>query len=198
MAKKELSSPVKQKQKVIANKQTMNFAYHQSSINWKKFGIISAVVLVVLVIFAKFAILDQLAIKNEAIAARDAATSRLAKVNARMADYNKLKAEYDRLTDSTLIHFDRELVNRRDVFDFIYSEVLNRCEVSKVNIKSNELTLGLRNISLADLGELITDLNEHELVYHIELRSAYSDDSDVAIVELTIHLQKGADKNEEA
>lgn len=194
-------TPAKKPAKVFANKRTMNFAaYRKSPINVKKVAIIVGVIVVVAGVFTKFAILDQLEKKNAAVEARNAAQMRLTGQMMGMANYNELKQKYDRLTDARMNENERYLVDRVEVFDMIREEIMpiGGCSVDSVSLHNNELNLGLSGLTLQELGDLINDLEELEMVTQVELRNAYSVDSDTASMSIAIKLQKEGVVIEEA
>jgi len=187
--------------KVIANKQTMNFAYRESTVNWKKIGIIAGVLVIVMGVFTKFAIIDMLAKKNAAIEARDSAQRRLNTVMARMAKYNELEKDFNRYTDNRMNENERFLVNRVEIFEFIEDEIMEDYLIESVSLRSNDLTLNIANCSLGELGDLVEKLQEHELVNHVTYKTTHSLDGDTGSHNIVVTLQKvqeGSVDNEEA
>lgn len=184
--------------KVFASKRTMNFAYRKSPVNVKKLGIVLGIILVAVGLFSKFAIFDQLAKKNAALDARNSSQAILTGQRIGMASYKELKEEHDRLTDARMNENERYLVDRIQVFDLIRDEIMPSCVVDSVSLHNNELTLGISGLSLMEVGELTEHLREFEIVKQVELRSAYSPDSDEASMSVIIMLQKEGVVVEEA
>lgn len=199
MEKKGLSLTLNKKPtKVVANKRTMNFAYHESAINWKKLGIILGIVAVIAALFVKFAIIDQLAIKKDAQNRLQASQERLAQVNETMKSYDKLKAEYDRYSDARLNANELFLLSRVDILDIVRNHIVPECVVRSFNVRDNTISLSISNLSLADASELVFDLEEHELVTDVHVSYAESPDSDLAAMTIEIEVQKGAESDENA
>lgn len=184
--------------KVFANKRTMNFAYRKSPVNVKKLGIVLAIILVVVGLFSKFAIFDQLAKKNAALDARNSSQAILAGQKIGMSSYKELKEEYDRYSEARMNENERYLVDRIQVFDMIRDEVMPECIVDSVSLHNNELTLGISGLTLMEVSELTEHLKELEIVTQVELRNAYSQDSDIASMSIIIKLQKEGVVVEEA
>ncbi len=184
--------------KVFASKRTMNFAYRKSPVNVKKLGIVLGIILVAVGLFSKFAIFDQLAKKNAALDARNSSQAILTGQKIGMASYKELKEEHDRLTDARMNENERYLVDRVQVFDLIRDEIMPSCVVDSVSLHNNELTLGISGLSLMEVGELTEHLREFEIVTQVELRNAYSQDSDIASMSIIIKLQKEGVVVEEA
>lgn len=191
MAEKVASSkkPVK-KTKIVASKRTMNFAYHESSINPKKLCIILAVILVVGGIFAKFGILDQLAKKADAYAELAVVQDELAVINAKMAKYNELKAEYDRYSNGRMDEEEIATVSRTDVLDIVEKVVMPNALVSEIMVEGNKLELILHDISLEDSSVLVEELEKEELVVDALVSFATSEFGDEAEIHMTIYMRK--------
>ena len=184
--------------KAFASKRTMNFAYRKSPVNVKKLGIVLGIILVVVGLFSKFAIFDQLAKKNAALDARNSSQAILAGQKIGMASYKELKEEYDRYSEARMNENERYLVDRIQVFDMIRDEVMPECIVDSVSLHNNELTLGISGLTLMEVSELTEHLKELEIVTQVELRNAYSQDSDIASMSIIIKLQKEGVVVEEA
>ncbi len=183
----------KKETKTIANKRTMNFAYHKSAIDWKRLSIVLGIVVIVLVLFLKFGIVDQLARKNAALDRLSDCQNQLAVINTKMAKYNDLKAEYDRYTDARLNENETFLISRVDVLEIIEDYVMSYGTISNVKIRGNTVSLTIDGLSLEEAGELFEEMLEHEQVVDIELSYANSPDGDIATMNMVIEMQKGAE-----
>lgn len=191
MAKKVASSkqPVK-KIKAVANKRTMNFAYHESSINPKKMCIVLAIILVVGGVFAKFAILDQLAKKTAAYVELAVVQDELALINARMAKYNELKAEYDRYSNGRMDEEEVATVTRTDVLNIVEKVVMPNALVQEISITGNMLELVMHEITLEESSVLVTELEKEDLIVDALVSYATSEFGDEAEIHMTIYMRK--------
>ena len=199
MEKKGLSLNLQKKPtKVIAHKRTMNFAYHKSVVDWKRLGIVLGIVLLVVILFLKFGIIDQIARKTDAQNLLSDCQNQLAIINTKMAKYNDLKAEYDRYTDARLNENETFLISRVDVLEIIEDYVMSYGTISNVRIRGNTVNMTIDGLSLEEAGQLFTEMQEHEQILDVELAYANSPDGDIATMSIVLEMQKGAVENEDA
>lgn len=180
----------KGKSKVIASKRNMNFARHESSLNMKKLAIILLIVLIVGGVFAKFAILDQIAKKTDAYTRLAQEQDRLNAINVRMSKYNELKAEYDRYSFGRMDEDEVSTVARTDLMDIVEKVILPKAAVSMIEASGNTAEVVVHNISLEDASELVIALEEEELVSDALVSFAESEESNPTEIHMTIYLRK--------
>lgn len=181
--------PVK-KVKAVASKRTMNFAYHESSINPKKLCIVLAIILVVGGVFAKFGILDQLAKKADAYTELALVQDEMSAIKIKMAKYNELKAEYDRYSNGRMDEDEIATVSRTDVLDIVEKVVMPNALVSEITVEGNTLGLVLHDITLEDSSKLVVELEKEELIADALVSFATSEFGDDAEIHMMIYMRK--------
>lgn len=178
------------KSKSVAFKRTMNFARHESSLNLKKVAIILLVVVIVGGVFAKFAILDQLAKKTAAYAELSTAQDQLAAMNIRMTKYKEVKAEYDRYSLGRMDEEEVSTVERTALLNIVEDIIMPNALVSQIQANGNVAEVVLHGINLEQASELVTALEKEELVADALVSYAESDLSDTAEIHMTIYMRK--------
>lgn len=176
-AKKPQAAGAK-KVKAIASKRYMNFARHESSLNMKKLGIVFLILVIVGGLFAKFAIIDQLAKKTKAYDDLAVVQSELSVQNARMAKYNELKEEYDTYSFGRMDDEEVSTVARTDILDIVESVIMTDAKVSEIKVDGNVVEVAIRNIDMEQGSQLITALNEQELVSYAYPISAVDEEEE--------------------
>ena len=94
--KTKAAKKVSGKKMVTTAKVTMNFARHKSEFNPVKVGVIALAIILVTLLFTKFAILDPLQQKTDALAELSAKQDQMDILNAKLAGWDELQALYGR------------------------------------------------------------------------------------------------------
>ena len=184
-------TPVKNKKtKAIANKRIMNFARHESSIDLKKLAIILVVVAIVGGVFAKFAILDQLAKKTQAYSDLATAQDQLAAMNIRLSKYKEVKDEYDRYSMGRMDEEEVSTLERTTMLNIIESIIMEDAQVSQISASGNVAEVVIHGINLEQASVLVTALEKEEFVADALVSFAESDFSAASEVHMTIYMRK--------
>lgn len=178
------------KTKAFANKRTMNFARHESTLNLKKVAIVMLVIVVLGGVFAKFAVLDQLAKKTAAYADLSAAQDRLAAINIRMTKYNEVKAEYDRYGTGRMDEEEVSTVERTAMLNIIESVIMPNAVIGQIQASGNVAEVVLHGIDPAAASELVAALEKDELVADVLVNHAESNAIDPDQIIMTIYMRK--------
>ena len=174
-------------------KNTMNFARHQVKFNFKK--IIPALALVVIagLLFLKFGIVDQLQKKTDAMNLLASKQEQLSSMAGKLAEYDKLAAEYGRYSYGWMSENEISLVNRLDVMDLIEEKIAKLATIENFAINSNVLSLNIRGITLTQASGIVEDLETSELVSRATVYSASAEAGREASIFMSIVLTKGAE-----
>lgn len=150
------------KEKSLASKQTMNLAIRESNAarNALMIPVIAAIVLVAALV-GKYAVADRLAQVNAAQREVDELKSRTAAMQDTYADFDEVRAEYNRYTYKD---FDRSLAERMDVLALIEREILPVCQVQRLALAEKQLDLALEGSTLGDGSALVARLEADPLV----------------------------------
>ena len=108
---------------VTTAKKTMNFVNHQSSFNIKKMIPVLAVVVVVMLIFLKVGILDQLQKKTAIMNQIAQKQEQLASVSVVLSEYDELAAQYGRYSYGWMSQAEVGIVDRLQIMNLVEEKI---------------------------------------------------------------------------
>lgn len=191
MEKKEISRNTnKKKAVVVPTKKTMNFVHHQSSVNTKKIVLILLVVSVVVGLFVKIGILDQLDKKTAAYRALAVKQDQLAAINAKLAGYNELEQQYGRYSYGWMNETEVNMVSRMEVLALVEQKITPTALIEDMAVNNNVLSLNIQGITLEQASAMVKSLEESELVSSAAVYNAVAEDAEDARIYMSIILTK--------
>lgn len=131
-----------------------------------------AIALVLIGIFAKFAVVDPLASSMESGNEVSAAQARLDALIAENADYEELNAQYDRYVVPGLSEQEQNLVDRDTVIDLLQQKVMNVGYLDSLRVVSNTVTATCLGVDLSRVSSLVESLESDERVAHVTVSTA--------------------------
>lgn len=131
-----------------------------------------AIALVLIGIFAKFAVVDPLASSMESGNEVSAAQARLDALIAENADYEELNAQYDRYVVPGLSEQEQNLVDRDTVLDLLQQKVTNVGYLDSLRVVSNTVTATCLGVDLSRVSSLVESLESDERVAHVTVSTA--------------------------
>lgn len=131
-----------------------------------------AIALVLIGIFAKFAVVDPLASSMESGNEVSAAQARLDALIAENADYEELNAQYDRYVVPGLSEQEQNLVDRDTVLDLLQQKVMNVGYLDSLRVVSNTVTATCLGVDLSRVSSLVESLESDERVAHVTVSTA--------------------------
>ncbi len=192
MAKLELPKGIKSPKSTPAlpNKQTMNFVHHESSFNMAKVLPLAVVLVAISLVLVNVGIMEPL--NQKAIAYNDLAArqDQLAVINAQLAGYDELAAQYGRYSYGWMNDYEVNMVSRMDVLDLVEAKVAPVAVVDNMSVNNNILTLNIHGITLENASAMVKDLETSPLVARASLLSAVAEEAQEARISLSITLQK--------
>lgn len=183
------------KKMVTESKVTMNFARHKSDFNPGKVLGVALAIIVVALVFTKFAILDPLQVKTDALTELSIKQDQLALLNARLSGWDELQAQYGRYSYGWMTENETSLVDRMEVLKLMETKIATVATVEDFSISGNVLNLDLEGISLEQTSALVTRLEEDPLVTSATVYQASADDAEVKKVNMVIVLAKVVEEN---
>lgn len=183
------------KKMVTTAKVTMNFARHKSEFNPVKVGVIALAIILVTLLFTKFAILDPLQQKTDALAELSAKQDQMAVINAKLAGWDELQALYGRYSYGWMTENETNLVERMDIVRLLETKILPRARIEDFTISGNVLTVNLEGITLKQTSSLVTTLEADPLVTSATVYKASNDDAEVKEVNMVVILAKEVTEN---
>lgn len=175
----------------VPNKKSMNFVNHQSSFNYKRVLPLVIVLVIAVLVFFKFGILDQMQKKTDAINRLSQKQMQLSSLTGQLAEYDKLAAEYGRYSYGWMSEAEISTVDRLDVLDLVEEKIAKLATIENLAINNNVLTLNVRGITLTQAGDIVADLESSELVANASVYSASAESGQEASIFMSIVLTKG-------
>lgn len=193
--KTKAAKKVSGKKMVTTAKVTMNFARHKSEFNPVKVGVIALAIILVTLLFTKFAILDPLQQKTDALAELSAKQDQMDILNAKLAGWDELQALYGRYSYGWMTENETNLVERMDIVRLLETKILPRARIEDFTISGNVLTVNLEGITLKQTSSLVTTLEQDPLVTSATVYKASNDDAEIKEVNMVVILAKEVTEN---
>ena len=194
MAKTETKKvPKTKKTPALPSKKTMNFVHHESSFNPKKVLPLAIVAIVVIAVFAKFGIMDQLDKKTAAYGELAMRQEQLAAVNTKLAGYDELAKQYGRYSYGWMSESEVNMVTRMDVLALVEEKIAPAAVIENIAVNANVLTLNIHGITLEQASAMVKSLEESEMVTSATVYNADAATAEEASIFLSIILTKEAE-----
>lgn len=167
-------------------KTSMNLAVAQGhTINLRNTVIVSVLLLVVVVMFVKFGVVDyydRIAQKQTELSAQKA---QLAQMENKVANYDSVKAEYESY-GSYLTGSSASQVDAITVLDLVDQQIMPSARVTAISLKNNTLSLSLSGASLETIGTLAKTLDAQAIVSNVSVSTAANSTTAAADVTATM------------
>ena len=177
----------------LPSKKTMNFVHHESSINVKKMLPLILVIIVVMGVFAKFAILDPLDKKTAAYTELGLKQQQLDAVNAKLSGYDELEKEYGRYSYGWMNETEVNMVNRMDVLRMVEEEIASKAFIDNLAVNNNVLTLNIHGITLEQASAMVKSLEARGLVQSAAVYNVVAEEAEEAEIFMSIIMAKEAE-----
>lgn len=146
-------------------------------------------VLVLAVLFCKFAVIDVMGAASQAESRVSAAQSQLATLQASNADYDQVQAEYDKIGVSGLTETERGLADREQVIKLLENTAAQLGYLQAVRVSGNTVELQFSDKSLNDVSRLMQTLEDKDIVASVSVSMAKTDDKSDVVSVVTVVLQ---------
>lgn len=130
------------------------------------------IALVLIGIFAKFAVVDPLASSMASSNDVAAAQARLDALTAENADYAELNAQYDRYVVPGLTSEEQDLTDRDTVLDLLQQKVMDVGYLSSLRVMGNTATVTCLGADLNQISTLVENLETDKRVSHVTVSTA--------------------------
>ncbi len=159
-------------------KTTVNLVYRPKR-NISLMGALLSVALfaVVLVVFAKFAVIDRLTASGQALARAEELERQLAGLQESNSDYDEVLREYQHYYFSAAgsegeNNVGGAYVDCQDVMGLVDTELLHKAGIQMVNLTGNVLTVNLTKINLERASVIAKNLGENKMVREVTVSTA--------------------------
>ena len=177
----------------LPSKKTMNFVHHESSINVKKMLPLILVIVVVMGVFAKFAILDPLDEKTAAYTELGLKQQQLDAINAKLSGYDELEKEYGRYSYGWMNEDEVNMVSRMDVLHMVEEEIASKAFIDNLAVNNNVLTLNIHGITLEQASAMVKSLEARGLVQSAAVYNVVAEEAEEAEIFMSIIMAKEAE-----
>ena len=166
------------KKKVYPSKQYLNLAVKEKNGIDAKIAIPAIIAVLVLVgLFAKFAVLDRFAKVDAAQTELNNLNVERSIINAKLEDYDATVEEYKKYSVSWMDDVEKALVLKTDMIDLINSEILKNSETRSISISGNTISAQLVGLSLTDTSALIDRLYSRPDVKDVQVYTATTEEA---------------------
>lgn len=178
-------------------KTSVNLLYRErSGVSPLQAVLATAVFIVILAAFTKFAVIDRLAAAGRALREAEELEMKVAMLEQSNSDYDEVLREYQHyyftVTDSGSVQAEN-FVDCLDLFELLETEFINKAGIQTVNLMGNVLTINLTDINLERASVIAKSLSENEMVRNVEVsianRQQDSEVTEVSTVYMNIILE---------
>ncbi|MGN0073077.1 MAG: hypothetical protein ACI36W_04685 [Coriobacteriales bacterium] len=152
-------------------------------------AVMLVLVLVLALLFCKFAVIDVMGAASQAESRVSAAQSQLASLQASNADYDQIQAEYDKIGVSGLTEDERALADREQVIRLLENTAAQLGYLQAVRVSGNTVELQFSDKSLNDVSRLMQVLEDKDIVASVSVSMAKTDDKSDVVSVVTVVLQ---------
>lgn len=152
--------------------------------------------------FAQFAVIGRLNKVKQAEAELSQMHANLEMIKAAYADYDEVKAEYNRYTYQ---NYDRTIPDRLEVLALLERRVFSVCTAQSLSIAQRTITMTLGGLTLDDTSALIASLKEEPMVLDVFVSNSSSNKSqtqnpgkEATVTAITISLKDPTTIKEES
>ena len=158
----------------IPSKTTMNlYQVEHAKTNLRTAVLVGVLVLVVLMAFVKFGVLDPLGTLSQKQAQLERQQQLLTKAAEGSGDYAEVKELYDAYE----AEYGSEMIDAIAVLDMVEQRVMGRATISNIVLADNTVTLTLEGVSLQTVGELASEVEKEPMVRATNVSSAETKDN---------------------
>ena len=156
-----------------------------------------AITLVLIGVFAKFAVIDPLASGMDSSAEVAAAQAQLDELQAANENYAALNEKYARYVVTGLTEEEANLANRNAVLDLIRSNLMSVGYLSSVKVVGNTVTATCLGAELTEVSRLVERLEADSRVSHVTVSTAQGKDNAATSATIEVTLKGALDDGAE-
>lgn len=169
--------------------------YNKKQVNPVKFGIIVAIVAILIILFAKFLVFDRFAELQRAESEAASLKSQIDANYAKIKELDGLSDEYAHYTFSGMSEDEMALVSRVDVMEMINRLIVPHATVSSWSLQGNTLSLTVNDTTLSMANHMVANMGAEPIVNYSFVQTAATDGSQeltpgsVVTAQITAYLQ---------
>ena len=169
------------------DKTSINLLMRDNSVRDPKFQIILFVIFaVVLALFVKFLVVDKLAEAYDAEKAYTQMQTQIDQLRASNEKYDQVREEYSHYGNGYLNDEEKIEQNRMAMMRVIQRNVISKSEIQSVEISGNVATLTIDNIRLKTVSDIVSSLEDDDIVSFVTVSTAGTNTDSNALVTATV------------
>ena len=155
---------------------------------------VGILLLLLVVAFAKFGVFDFYDRVNQKQAELTQYQQTLAGLEAQLTDYDEVLAEYEAY-ESSRLSVDETTVSAVDALELVDRFIAPAARVASIDLQGNTLSLNLADITLDQVGVLVSTLDAQPMVAGVSVSTAATDKTNASdvMVSMVVTLQKAGD-----
>ncbi|MEG0323068.1 MAG: hypothetical protein RR547_01825 [Raoultibacter sp.] len=154
------------------------------------------VFIVLLAIFAKFAVIDPLSASMQSSAELDAAKAKLAALEVENQSYSELSDQYMHYVVTGLTEGELNRADRNELIDLLRTKVLGATYISSVKVVGNSVTIACVGANLQEVSTLVQNLEQDSRVAYVTVSTAMEREDTASTATIQIELKGASSKTE--
>ncbi|MCR4673423.1 MAG: hypothetical protein K5675_00300 [Lachnospiraceae bacterium] len=130
-------------------------------------------------LLSKFFVVDRFVAYSKLSSEVSSLQSRLDDANEKISSYGELEEEYSHYTYSGMTEEELILQDRKEVVELINHYILDKANVGSWSISGNEVNIPITGVTFQEIGGIVADLEQDEMVDHCEVVAASTSDEGV-------------------
>ncbi|MCR5544998.1 MAG: hypothetical protein K6F30_00775 [Lachnospiraceae bacterium] len=143
--------------------------------------VIPGIIVIVLCasLLSKFFVVDRLVAYNKLATEVNSLENRLSAAEETIASYGELEEEYSHYTYSGMTNDELVLQDRKAVVELINTYIISKANVGSWSITGNEVNIPITGVTFQEIGSIVAELEEDEMVDHCEVVAATTGDEGI-------------------
>jgi len=161
------------KKQKLPQKTSMNLMVQETMGASSKTSIIAFVIFIILLaVFVKFGVVNQITKANKAENAYETMQSDIASLQESNKDYDKVRAEYSHYGNGYLTDDEKLSQDVMDILGVVDNHVLKQSSIDSVTIGNNLAMITISNTTLTSVSKIVADLEDVDSVSYVDVATA--------------------------
>lgn len=187
------------KKPIYPTKRTINLIAQASpKVHRAREIVLFVAVVILIVIFGKFLVVDPLAATAQSTAEVQAANEQLTQLRARSAELAKASTEHDRYVVVGKTEEELSLADRGAVFELLGTKIAGAAYLQSVKATGNTITVTCLGLGLQDVSNLVAELEKDKRVSYVTVSTTASPDKNQSSATIQILLRSAMEAGDTA
>lgn len=191
---------LKMRKETYPQKTTINMVMREKDMNSPSRALpVFAVVMVLILLFGKFAVADRYGQLLEEQRKVDVLSSTRDQLQTALEDYDAVREEYQKYSSDWMTEDEIQLVGRIDILGLIDSVIQSRGRVDNISVRENVVSINMSQVTLREAAVIVSALQEDKMVNQVTVYTAGTAQEGVkTTVSMTITLNSSMEQREAA